>query len=280
MYSNMSGAQAIFVIKYGGNAMNDAGLRDRLLKEVAVLHAQGQNVVLVHGGGPEIKKLLELGRVDSEFVGGHRKTTTEAMFYVQLALRGEVNGTLVRLLNTHGARAVGLSAKDGKMATVRRRFHIATEEGRKVQTDIGYVGDIVGFDPALIFTLLESGYLPVLSPVAMGPDGMDYNVNADAMAGAVAAALKATAYISLTDVDGLYENWPDPESRISHITLEKIRDFCATKADGGMLPKLESVIFALENGACEALILNGNKPEQFAAQLSGSTAFGTRITLT
>ena len=260
--------------------MTDADLRDRLLAEIAGLHKRGLKIVLVHGGGPEIKRLLELGRVESEFVGGHRKTTEEAMFYVQLALRGEVNGTLVRLLNRHGIRAVGLSAKDGQMATIRRRFHLSYQEGAEVRTDIGLVGDIVHFDPALVFTLLNSGYLPVLSPVAMGPDGLDYNVNADAMAGAVAAAVKARAYISLTDVDGLYENWPDPESRIAAASLKKIKEFCASKADGGMLPKLESVIFALEHGAHEALILNGTKPEQFATQLNGATAFGTRITLT
>ncbi|MCH8485403.1 MAG: acetylglutamate kinase [Candidatus Cyclonatronum sp.] len=271
----------IYVIKYGGNAMTDAGIREELLAEVARLHNKGEKMVLVHGGGPEIKKLLSLGKVESEFIGGHRKTTAEAMYYVQLALRGEVNGSLVSQLNNQGVRAVGLSAKDGRMAEVKRRYHLAASaDGSRTETDLGQVGDIIRFDPALVQALLGANYLPVLSPVAQGDDGLDYNINADAMAGAVAAALRAKAYISLTDVDGLYENWPDPASRIDAISLGELKKFCATKASGGMLPKLESVIFALENGAGEAHIINGTKPAQFAARLQGGAASGTRITLT
>ncbi len=267
------------MIKYGGNAMSNPELQDQLLKKIADHHQLGHKIVLVHGGGPEIKKLLALGSVQSEFIGGHRKTTPEAMYYVQLALRGEVNGTLVRLLNKNGAKAVGLSAKDGYMTQVRRRYHLSITNGKEVQTDIGQVGDIVRFDPELIHLLLQSDFLPVLSPVAQGPDGLDYNINADALAGAVAAALNAEAYISLTDVDGLFEHWPDPDSRLKDITLEKLQTFCSNKASGGMLPKLESVIFALKHGAKSAFIFNGTKPDSFnLAQIHQNTA-GTRITL-
>ena len=259
--------------------MTNPELQTSVIKQLAALHGHSARVVLVHGGGPEINKLLDLARIKSEFIDGHRKTTEESMYYVQLALRGEVNGTLVRLLNHHGVPAVGLSGKDGGLVTAIKRYHYRTgadETSEKV--DIGYVGDVDTINPALLHTLLEQDFLPVLAPIAIGNDGYDYNINADIFAGAVAAAVKADAYISLTNVDGLYRDFADKSSRIAETSRADLRAFIKNSAEGGMLPKLESMLHALDNGVKSAHIINGTKPDALKKQLAGNTELGTKIT--
>lgn len=274
-------SKAIIVVKYGGNAMTNPELQQAVMAQVAALHGDTCQIVLVHGGGPEINKLLELARIKSEFIDGHRKTTGESMYFVQLALRGEVNGTLVRLLNHINAPAVGLSGKDGGLVTAIKRYHLrnasaAGEAAEKV--DIGYVGDVDTINPALLHTLLEQGFLPVLAPIAIGKDGHDYNINADIFAGVIAAALKADAYISLTNVDGLYRDFEDKSSRITETTRADLKSFIENSAEGGMLPKLESMLHALENGVAAAHIINGTRPGALQEQLAGGTRYGTKIT--
>lgn len=273
----MSSKSDIILIKYGGNAMKNPALQQDVIHAIANLHKSGKQVVLVHGGGPEIERLLKLAGVESEFVAGQRKTTAEAMVYVQMALRGEVNGTLVRLFNNAGVNAVGVSGKDGMMAVAEKRIQHVNLDGSVKTVDLGFVGNIIQINPLLIQTILNSGFLPVIAPVAMGLDGNDYNINADTFAGKMAAALKTDVYISLSDVDGLYKNYPDPESRISALTLEDLKKFLVESASGGMIPKLESIAEALEGGVREAHILNGTKPEALKAQLSGNSESGTKI---
>jgi len=273
----LSSKSDIILIKYGGNAMKNPALQQDVIHAIANLHKSGKQVVLVHGGGPEIERLLKLAGVESEFVAGQRKTTAEAMVYVQMALRGEVNGTLVRLFNNAGVNAVGVSGKDGMMAVAEKRIQHVNLDGSVKTVDLGFVGNIIQINPLLIQTILNSGFLPVIAPVAMGLDGNDYNINADTFAGKMAAALKTDVYISLSDVDGLYKNYPDPESRISALTLEDLKKFLVESASGGMIPKLESIAEALEGGVREAHILNGTKPEALKAQLSGNSESGTKI---
>lgn len=258
--------------------MTDEDIRRNVLSQIGQLHKQDYSVVLIHGGGPEINKLLELAKVQSEFIGGQRKTTEETMYYVQLALRGEVNGSLVRLLNHMGIPAVGISGKDGGMVTAIKRYHITDEQnGNRIKNDIGYVGDVDNINPKLIDALSDTGFLPVIAPIALGTDGHDYNINADIFAGAVAAAIGADMYVSLTNVNGLYENYPDEHSRIEETDAKALRDFMVKSADGGMLPKLESIIQALENGVREAHIINGTAEDALLKQISENIISGTKI---
>lgn len=275
----MSESSDIILIKYGGNAMLDPELQKQVVSALAELHAQDLRIILVHGGGPEINKLLKLAMIESEFVGGQRKTTAEAMMYVQMALRGQVNGTLVRLLNNAGAPAVGLSGKDGNMVIAEKRFQEVYVNGKPEQADIGFVGNIKEIDTKLMYTLIENRYLPVVAPLAVGKDGMDYNINADIFAGKLAAALKAKAYVSLTDVDGLYYDIHNPDSRIPIATLSELKQFIKDIATGGMLPKLESIAVALQGGVKEAHIFNGTKPDGLKQQLLGKSTSGTKITV-
>ncbi|MCH8559056.1 MAG: acetylglutamate kinase [Balneolia bacterium] len=266
------------VIKYGGNAMTDEDIRRNVLSQIGRLYKQGYAVVLIHGGGPEINKLLELAKVQSEFIGGQRKTTEETMYYVQLALRGEVNGSLVRILNYMDIPAVGVSGKDGGMVTAIKRYHITAEQnGDSIKNDIGYVGGVDNINAKLIDSLSDSGFLPVIAPIALGTDGHDYNINADIFAGAVAAAIGADMYVSLTNVNGLYENYPDEHSRIEETDANALREFMVKSADGGMLPKLESIIQALENGVQEAHIINGTAEDALLKQISENIISGTKI---
>lgn len=259
--------------------MTNNELQQAVVAQLAALHAGGTRIILVHGGGPEINKLLDLARIKSEFIDGHRKTTEESMYYVQLALRGEVNGTLVRLLNYAGVPAVGLSGKDGGLVTAIKRYHYRAGAGETPEkVDIGYVGDVESINPALLHTLLDQGFTPVLAPIAIGNDGYDYNINADIFAGAVAAAVKADAYISLTNVDGLYRDFEDKSSRITETNRADLKAFIENSAEGGMLPKLESMLHALENGVATAHIINGTRPDALKRQLAGSTETGTKIT--
>lgn len=257
--------------------MKNPALQQDVIHAISNMHKSGKRVVLVHGGGPEIERLLKLAGVESEFVAGQRKTTAEAMVYVQMALRGEVNGTLVRLFNKTGIKAVGISGKDGMMAIAEKRIQHANSDGSVKTVDLGFVGNIIQINPLLIQLMLDSGFLPVVAPVAMGLDGNDYNINADTFAGKLAAALHADVYISLSDVDGLYKNFPDPESRISALSLDELKVFLAQSASGGMIPKLESIAEAIEGGVREAHIFNGTKPEALEAQLSGNSESGTKI---
>ncbi len=260
--------------------MTDDNIRKNVLRQIGRLHHEGHTVVLIHGGGPEINKLLELARVESEFIGGQRRTTEETMYYVQLALRGEVNGSLVRMLNHQDIPAVGISGKDGGMVTAIKRYHITEEQnGERKQNDIGFVGDVDSIDPSLIEALIDRNFLPVIAPIALGKDGHDYNINADIFAGAVAASIKADMYVSLTNVNGLYENFPDENTRIETTNAADLKEFMVKSADGGMLPKLESIMQALENGVTEAHIINGTEPGAMLSQLSEEIISGTKITL-
>lgn len=264
----------LVVIKYGGNAMLDDQLSLNILKTVSALFNDGYKIVIVHGGGPFIKANLELAGIKSEFVDGHRKTDSKSMKYVEMALKGEVNGKLVREINRLGIKAVGLSGKDGKLATAARRFHI-NENNESV--DIGQVGDIKNISPGIITLLLNNNFLPVIAPVASGDDGMDYNVNADMFAGHLAGALNASQFIMLTDVDGLMEDIKNPDSLMREINIESIDELKGNIIRGGMIPKTEACRIALNTGAETAAIINGTKPEILQEAVSGNKITGTNF---
>lgn len=233
-------------------------------------------VVVVHGGGPFIQETLDMAGVESEFIAGHRRTTPEALRYVEMALKGRVNGELVGLFNSAGARAVGLSGKDGRMVTAVRRVHTEDVDGIRRPIDIGQVGDVASIDTRLLSMLLEEDYLPVVTCIAADEQGEDYNINADMFAGHLAGALRADHYLVLTDVDGVLRDLDDPGSLITDMTIDELQCMLDTVITGGMIPKLESCRIALEAGAREASILNGRKPAQLR-QASIGEMCGTRI---
>lgn len=268
----------ILLFKYGGNAMINNDLKKSVLDAVCSLRKKHYQVVIVHGGGPFIKAALEEAAIESEFIDGHRITTTEAFQYVEMALKGKVNSDLVGLINSLGFRAVGLSGKDGQIVTAAKRRHQSTVNGVLQEVDLGQVGDVDRVDTTLIELLLENDFIPVITCLATDSAGNGFNINGDMFAGHIAGALKAQQYIVLTDVDGLLRDRDNPATRIPRITVSEIDQLVI---DGiiqhGMLPKMESCKIAISNGAESARIINGTKPEQIQ-DVSDDAAIGTLIT--
>lgn len=267
----------IVVIKYGGNAMVDPDIKNSVIEDVYQLHSKGYKPVVVHGGGPVIEETLDTAGVESTFIDGQRKTNTEAMKYVEMALRGNVNGELVRLLNHKGLRAVGLSGKDGNIArVVKRRHYVDTENGRS-EVDLGYVGDVDEIDVSLINLLLANDYVPILAPVCIGDDGKDYNVNADLFAGHIAGSLKADKFMLLTNVDGLLADLDDANSLLNNLKTSEIDQHIGKTIKGGMIPKVESCRIALDSGVRQAHIINGTKPHSLLEAILQEKPIGTII---
>lgn len=268
----------IVLIKYGGNAMTDPDLRTGVFDQIRTLKEKGVRPVLVHGGGPAIAALLEEVGVRSEFVAGHRRTDALTMRYVEMALRGQVNGEIVAALNRLGVPAVGLSGKDaGMVRAVKRSHYVKDENGRVSEVDLGFVGDVESVDPSLILSLLGEGYLPVIASVASGADGRDYNINADLFAGHLAGALKAFLFVAMTDVDGVRTDRDDPATRLARINVNDIPELAGRSIRGGMIPKIDACLVALEQGVREAHIIDGTSPGTLVRQLLTREAGGTVI---
>ncbi len=268
----------IVLIKYGGNAMTDPDLRTGVFDQIRTLKEKGVRPVLVHGGGPAIAALLEEVGVRSEFVAGHRRTDARTMRYVEMALRGQVNGEIVAALNRLGVPAVGLSGKDaGMVRAVKRSHYVKDENGRESEVDLGFVGDVESVDPSLILSLLGEGYLPVIASVASGADGRDYNINADLFAGHLAGALKAFLFVAMTDVDGVRTDRDDPATRLARINVNDIPELAGRSIRGGMIPKIDACLVALEQGVREAHIIDGTSPGTLVRQLLTREAGGTVI---
>lgn len=266
------------LFKYGGNAMTSQALKRQVLYNISSLTEQGYQITIVHGGGPFIKKTLADANIVSEFVDGLRKTTPQAMEYVEMALKGKVNGSLVSLINSFGFKAVGLSGKDGQTVIAKKHLHQRNENGEITTIDLGQVGDVETVDPTLIRLLLDKKYIPIITCIASDKNGNDYNVNADMFAGHIAAALKVDQYIILTDVDGLLMEKNDASTIIKKLELKSI-DALKEKGviQGGMIPKIESCVVAIQKGAKQARIINGTDPDQITSLFVDSTT-GTLIT--
>ncbi|MBU2557384.1 MAG: acetylglutamate kinase [Bacteroidetes bacterium] len=269
----------ILLFKYGGNAMTDEALKQAVLRAITELKAKGNQVVIVHGGGPFIEKALTNAKIVSEFIDGHRKTTSEALEHIEMALKGQVNGSLVSLINNLGHKAVGLSGKDGRFVTAIKRVYRRQISDDIEEFDLGQVGDVLEVDTSLIHLLLANDYIPVVTCLAMDEAGHDYNINADMFAGELAGALKVRDYVILTDVDGLLRDKDNPETLISELRVEEIKALIAQEViQGGMLPKMESCAKALSGGAQAVRIINGTKPEQIGL-LNENVSVGTTIKL-
>ncbi|GAB47637.1 acetylglutamate kinase [Mobilicoccus pelagius] len=265
---------SLVVVKYGGNAMVDESLTQSFAEDIAFLRYAGLRPVVVHGGGPQIAAMLERLGMTSEFAGGLRVTTPEVMEVVRMVLVGQVGRQVVGLLNQHGPIAVGLSGEDAQLFGARRRP--ATVDGRPV--DVGLVGDVVTVSPSAVFDILEAGRIPVVSTIA--PDlenpGQVLNVNADTAAAALAVALRARKIVVLTDVPGIYADWPDPESLLSELHVEDAEDLL-TRVDSGMVPKLEACIRAVRGGVPQAHVVDGRTPHSLLLEVFTEEGIGTMI---
>jgi len=268
----------IILFKYGGNAMIDDNLKQQVLQNICSLKDKNKKIIIVHGGGPFIKQALKEAKIESEFIDGHRKTTPEAYEYVEMALKGKVNGSLVSLINSIGYKAVGLSGKDGQMVVASKRLHKRTVSGKTHEIDLGQVGDVVQVNTDLLSLLLDNNFIPVITCLADDKVGNGYNINADMFAGYIAGELKASQYIVLTDVDGLLLDRTNPESLIQKISLTDINKMIENKTiEGGMIPKIESCEIAINKGAKSARIINGTVPDQILKTVDNSL-IGTLIT--
>jgi acetylglutamate kinase len=267
----------IVLVKYGGNAMLNEDMKHSVLDDICQLIAWGVKPVIVHGGGPFINELLEKVGVESEFVDGHRRTTDEALMYIEMALKGRVNSELVRMINGKGQVAVGLSGKDGKMVLAKKRIHTQWINGKPEQVDLKQVGDVSTVNTRLINILLKESMIPVIASIAGGEDGKDYNVNADMFAGHVAGALGAEAYVALTNVDGLMENPQKPETLVREIDVEGMKRIGASAIQGGMIPKMESCFNAISQGVKSVRIINGMKPRAILQELFTHERSGTLL---
>ncbi len=267
----------VILLKYGGNAMIDNALKIEVLKNIISLKKKGNDVLIVHGGGPFIKQALDEAKIISEFVAGHRVTTPKAFEYVEMALNGKVNGDLVSTINSLGYPAVGLSGKDGKITTAKKRTHKMIVNGKEEVIDLGQVGELAKINTNLLKLLLSNDYIPVISCISADDNGVGYNINGDIFAGSLAGALKVSMFLSLTDVDGLLRDKDKPESIIRKINLSEIKDLTREGIiQGGMIPKMEACEMAIQQGASASKIINGTKPEQILSFHDDS--FGTLIT--
>jgi acetylglutamate kinase len=262
----------VVVVKYGGNAMTSPLLQRSFASDIVFLRYAGLRPVVVHGGGPQITEHLNRLGIVSEFRGGLRVTTAEAMQIVRMVLVGQVNGDIVNLINNHGAFAVGLSGEDGGMLTAERRP--AMVDGQPV--DIGQVGDVVDVDPSAVTALLDAGRIPVIATVARGRDGLSYNVNADTAAAAMAAALGAEKLIVLTDVAGLYADWPHSTEVISEINASQLSAMLPSLA-AGMVPKMEACLRAVQSGVPRATVLDGREEHALLLEIFTSDGIGTMV---
>ncbi|KUL34120.1 acetylglutamate kinase [Streptomyces sp. NRRL F-4489] len=264
------------VIKFGGNAMVDEELKRAFAQDVVFLRHAGLRPVVVHGGGPQISAQLELLGLESEFKGGLRVTSPEAMNVVRMVLAGQVQRELVGLLNEHGPLAVGMTGEDARLMSATK--HYADIDGELV--DIGRVGEITAIEPGAVQALLDDGRIPVISSIARSSDDGDtsgiFNVNADTAAAALAAALGAETLMVLTDVEGLYEDWPNSDEVISRLTASQLEKLLPELASG-MVPKMEGCLHAVRNGVRNARVIDGRVQHSILLEIFTDEGIGTMV---
>ncbi|KXC06218.1 acetylglutamate kinase [Microbacterium hominis] len=264
----------IIVIKYGGNAMVSEELQDAFAQDIAYLRFVGVKPVVVHGGGPQISQMLDRLAIPSEFKGGYRVTSTEAMSVVRMVLTGQVNPQLVARINAYGPFAAGLSGEDAGLFHGRRRGVVI--DG--TEHDLGAVGDVVRVDAQPVLDQLAAGRIPVVSSIAPDLDhpGQSLNVNADAAAAALAVALGAAKLVVLTDVAGLYADWPNRDSLVSHLTADELRAMLP-RLESGMIPKMQACLDAVDGGVDTAAIIDGRQPHSVLVEIFTEQGIGTEV---
>lgn len=262
----------VVVVKYGGHAMVDDECRAAFAEDMVFLRTCGILPVVVHGGGPQVSAMLGRLGVQSEFRGGLRVTTPETIGVVRMVLVGQVGPEVVGLINGHGPLAVGLSGEDGGLFTAARTHAIVDGE----PVDVGLVGDVVAVDPAPVTALLEAGHIPVVATVAPDAEGRLHNVNADTAAAALAVALGAVKLVVLTDVEGLYADWPDRDSLVEQIDAVELAEILPT-LDAGMIPKMAACLRAVEGGVQRATVVDGRLPHALLLEMFTTEGTGTMV---
>ncbi len=268
-----------FVIKYGGNAMIDEGLKQDFARDVVLLRYIGINPVIVHGGGPQIGKTMERMGKKPTFVSGQRVTDEETMDIVEMVLGGKVNKEIVNLINQAGGKAVGLTGKDGGLIQARKlkMTKKSQETGETEIIDIGLVGEVTEVRPGTLTALDQGGFIPIIAPVGVGEHGETYNINADLVAGAVAGALKAEKLILLTDQTGILDK---NSNLIPTLNKNKVEALVGSGViAGGMLPKTKSCLEALDRGCAKVHIIDGRVPHALLLEIFTKQGIGTEITL-
>jgi acetylglutamate kinase len=262
----------VIVVKYGGNAMTNEKLKHAFAEDIVFLRLAGFKPVVVHGGGPQISSMLDRLGIESEFRGGLRVTTPETMDVVRMVLTGQVGRELVGLLNQHGELAVGLSGEDGGLFTAEKTMPII--DG--VETDIGLVGEVVGVRPEAVLDLIDAGRIPVVSTVAPDIHGQVHNVNADTAASSLAVALGAEKLVVLTDVEGLYADWPASDEVVSQIRAKELEEMLPDLASG-MIPKMQACLRAVRGGVSRAHVLDGRVPHALLLEVFTDDGIGTMV---
>jgi len=257
------------VVKYGGAAMTEPALQRSVAQDLVLLRYVGINVVVVHGGGSQITQMMDKLGMEAQFVEGLRVTDAETMEIAQMVLVGSVNQRVVSLINAAGGQAVGISGKDANMIVARKKT---------AEVDLGFVGDVVSINPQAITTLAESGYIVVASSIGTDEEGQSYNINADTVAGHLAAALQAVKLVVLTDVPGLLEDPDDPDSLISELTASAAeKRLAAGQVAAGMIPKLQSCVTAITGGVQRAHLIDGRLSHSLLMELFTDAGIGTMI---
>lgn len=266
------------VVKYGGNAMMNEELKNKVLQDIVFLQCAGMRPVVVHGGGPEITRMLMQAGKKSEFVSGLRVTDAESVGIAEMALVGKINTDLVARLNTLGGKAVGLNGKDSNLIQAKKHLADVYENGEVNLVDIGYVGNVEKINTELIDVLLDGGFIPVIAPTGVGAQGETYNINADSVAGEIAGALRAEKLLVLTDVRGIYADYRDENSFLSTLTFEKAQELIIRgKIDGGMIPKVRACITALSGGAKKTHIIDGRTEHTILMEIFSDKGVGTEV---
>jgi acetylglutamate kinase len=263
------------VVKYGGAAMTSPRLQEQFAEDMVLLRLVGMKPVIVHGGGPEISRYMERLSMRVTFIDGHRVTDAATMEIAKMVLVGKVNKDIVGLINRHGGAAVGLSGEDGRLLQARPRQHV---DAAGNEVDLGYVGEVVHVNTGVL-TLLAEEAIPVVASVGIGEDGVAYNINADTVAGELAAALGAEKLVFLTDVDGIYENQDVQEAPVSECDLGYLGALqAAGRISGGMLPKVAAVRRALEAGVTSAHVIDGRVEHAVLLEILTDAGCGTKVT--
>ncbi|MCT4606587.1 MAG: acetylglutamate kinase [Marinisporobacter sp.] len=263
-----------FVIKYGGSIMKNIEVKKAFIEDVVLLKLVGINIVIVHGGGPNISNWLSKLEIKTNFIKGLRVTDEKIMEVVEMVLSGKINKSIVGELCSHGINAVGISGRDNHLIEATKKY---LYEGNE-KIDIGYVGEVVSVNEQLLNDLLNTGYIPVISPIGCDQEGNSYNINADYVASAVASVLKGEKLILLTDVEGLYKDIDDSSTFISSIHVEKIKEYIKTGVIlGGMIPKMQCCIEAIENGTKNIHLIDGREEHSLLLEIFTDKGMGTMI---
>lgn len=266
-----------FVIKYGGHAMGDDALADVFARDVVLLKQVGINPIIVHGGGPQIGKMLERLKIQSSFVDGLRVTDGATVEVVEMVLAGSINKAIVSAINRAGGTAVGLSGKDGNLIQARRLTRTKIDPDSHIERvlDLGFVGEPETVDPKVLQVFAKSDIIPVIAPTGTGPNGETYNINADTVAGAIAGAVGATRLLLLTDVAGVLDK---QKNHIDELTIDQAKTLIADGTiSGGMIPKIETCLMAVIQGVEAAVILDGRVPHALLLEIFTQHGAGTLV---